>query len=771
MAEPPPRRSLTTNPRNGAPAKRPLSMFNNSPLRASVTPASNDDLIKDSTKRRMSGQHQPHHQTSFFTQLKKSTSTNPSRESTTNNTSGGVLSIPETGNSVAASRNSSVKSHVAGSKVSFATTHLSDGSNKSMELVVPQQQPQQQTTSSKRSNRIHRLNGESDLLHHSGKHEPTSLNAFKLISESKELMGSDAALDVADRKASVSYKNVMSTCFVKPVLYIANPDPDEDLRNDESCLFVNGLRIQSGSVKQLLHLNPPPKELGSESLSMTSENEIVASLPRDSELCGSMASGFESTAAEEYGGSGGGGGGGGGGRRSVTEGRRLSVVSGFSKKTSNSESNYKRNSVVFRRDSDSDKDFDDGASIKPSMMAASTRLTTTNKAVLKAIDTIKANSTKKGLGWGEIMLINGFIQAIVLGCLESYVLWSVWKFVELSWGSTSGSAQFYLAWNKNSMQVIACILFNLGILAYSFIQINHIKKIKACAVNFVAVYASGPYPSVINQFTLVSEDGTKSFNLQGTCPWSLDPDIESRLISSLGGLGNLFGVFFGYKTYQEYGWSMYQVQGASIERKWIMTRYHMFILVLKLNYFLHVGFRQSNGSRLLLLPKGNHGPKHYAQHPWILGPTSEPTVIFPNDYSKVPRNLLLPLSIVAISAGVLSYLFGWNAIRKCNRYLMLGFLGLLLADFVAVIYGLSAVFTDPKYEITKDALALFCSINLIINIITWFIGLNNIRDFDRGLKELRGISNCKYRRRWKQDAPEDITGLIQPDAMINVFVG
>ncbi|KAI8613491.1 hypothetical protein BC830DRAFT_473954 [Chytriomyces sp. MP71] len=399
-------------------------------------------------------------------------------------------------------------------------------------------------------------------------------------------------------------------------------------------------------------------------------------------------------------------------------------------------------------------------------------------AAMKVIDTIKANNTKKGLGWGEMMLINGALQSILSGSLECYIFWAVWKFLYVSYGNESGSAQFILAycglfilaeifmllglldaaWNKNSMQVIACMIFNLAILSYSFVQLNYIsQRIRFCATSFIEVYQDGGYPFIVNNSTLVESNQQASFNLVGACPWSLQQNMPQLLTMNLSllnrsapieliivgvsGLGNLLGLFFGFKTYQEYGWSLYQVQGASIKRKWIITRYHLFILLLKLNIYFTLGFVAQMVAAFYYSEKGITDREALLARPWILGPTNETTIIQPLTHPyKEPNNILLPSSIAAIFAAIISYVLGWNAIRRCSRNLMFCFLVLVFGDFLAAIYGLIAMYSDTKYEITRTPLAMFCMIQIAVNIVTWIVGYMNILDFKRGLKDLLMMS-------------------------------
>ncbi|ORY46905.1 hypothetical protein BCR33DRAFT_848940 [Rhizoclosmatium globosum] len=735
--DPPPSRARARPSAGSKSSVRPMSMFAASPLRASVTPAVTEDPAPpqhESSPRRLSGH-------SFLGIRKSGNSTRePSRDFSNSSADGASLFVTGPGSD-------GKKSKEASRQSSLKTKEANMGSMGKLTDSPSQPAPRR---NSKTFNPIAMMGvGRKN----SKKKEEYGIPGYKLANESRDLecIGSGVLLDNKPKKQTV--------IRIKPVLRVVNPDVDEMISSEMKPQLSTDLlpRMDStefplletahlafnsstGSLKQMMYISPH-RVIHDDFVSETSSKRKSGNDVRDSMVTDDAHDDDDlgSSWGDDV-------------RRFSN---RLSVVS--------THHANKRESIAKFSLKEND-DGNDEDSIKNVKLA--------NKALHKAIDTFKANNTKNGLGWGELMLINGTIQAIVLGCLESYVFWSVWKFIDLSWGATSGNAQFYLvyfglfvlaeifmalglldaAWNKNSMQVIACILFNFGILSYSFIQINHIRKIQICAESFIAVYAAGPYPFVFNQTQLYAQDQSTYFNLMGTCPWTLDPNAAERLTESLkylrdaapvelvicgiSGLGNLMGMFFGYKTYQEYGWSMYQVQGASIERKWIMTRYHLFILVLKFNIFFTLGFVSQMVAAFYYSQKGVTDQLQMFNTPWILGPTNETTVIMPNDYTKVPKNLLLPLSIVAIVAASLSYLFGWNAIRKCNKLLMLSFLGLLLADFAAVVYGLQAVFTDKKYEITKDALALFCFLQIIINLVTWIIGFQNIRDFDKGLKDL-----------------------------------
>ncbi|KAI8833579.1 hypothetical protein BJ741DRAFT_611470 [Chytriomyces cf. hyalinus JEL632] len=601
-------------------------------------------------------------------------------------------------------------------------------------------------------------------------------NQIVRISEAVNMMGtinSNSTLELSSDGAK-------PVTIPKPILRVTNPNLTED---DVSCAasFMSGRSNKyqkaqkdkaaenswefhkhkinphsykvsiSGSIKHLLHLRPHVES----DENPTEEDDIVDFEARHS---------LDSLASNEMDG------------YSLFSGGRASVlVSEKSSKNLNSiltrsETVKTNKSDMARFDNVSERDLERKLTDKMAV-----------KAIVKAIDTIKANNTKKGLGWGELMLINGVVQAVISGCLECYIFWAVWKFLYVSWGGNSGSAEFILAyfglfilaeifmtlglidaaWNKNTMQVVACMLFNLGILSYSFIQMNHINdRIKLCSTTFLDVYSDGGYPYIASNSTLIQQSGNAKFNLLGVCPWQLDVGITERLaqnihlldnsyvieilIVGVSGLGNLFGLFLGLKTYQEYGWSLYQIQGASIKRKWIITRYHLFILLLKANIFFTLGFATQMIAAFYYSDKGVSDRKRMLSTPWTLGATNQTIVIA--DYSgqiSGPKNFLLPSAIAGAIVATCSYILGWSAIRRCSKNLMYAFLAIMFLDFIAAFYGLVAVYSDQKYEITRTPLALFCMVQMLINLVTWVVGFMNMRDFGRGLRELLQASAKK----------------------------
>jgi hypothetical protein len=132
------------------------------------------------------------------------------------------------------------------------------------------------------------------------------------------------------------------------------------------------------------------------------------------------------------------------------------------------------------------------ASTKSSMKR---KLTTTTAVashkVANVIQTIQANvltdptatGAKGKVDWGLAALITGFAQAIICGCLESYMLWTIWKFGNVSWGQLSGGYQFILV--SLFFTLLSCIAEG----CFSFIKRMTQRELRKRELNYRRCYS------------------------------------------------------------------------------------------------------------------------------------------------------------------------------------------------------------------------------------------------------------------------------------------
>ncbi|KAJ3417395.1 hypothetical protein HDV05_004860 [Chytridiales sp. JEL 0842] len=439
------------------------------------------------------------------------------------------------------------------------------------------------------------------------------------------------------------------------------------------------------------------------------------------------------------------------------------------------------------------------------------KITTHTAAMKNVLDTIKTNvvtdptamGARGKVDWGLAAVITGCTQAAVCGCLESYMLWAIWKFGNMAWGAYSGGYQFILvylalfigaqwflslslldaAWNKNGMQVITVMSFNLAIFSYCLIQINQTNKLRTCSDDFIAIYdvpgypyltsARDPVTNTYDQLVLNSADGSLQLDLLGMCPWSLEPGTAEQLksyynflapvrplqyiIIAVAAIGNILGAYFSYKAYLAYGWSVYQAQGASIAKKWMMMRYQFFILLLKFNIFFTGGIVAMFVAAYYYVRKAAADRSTMMSTPVPFGPNGEILTLGSGSTfeAKPATQYLLPSIIVVIVVAIFYYALGWFGIRRASYPLMYAFLCIMVGNVFAMCYALFVVSTDSDYAVTKNTMVLFCIVQLLLNLLTCIIAIFNMRDFKKGLREL-----LEQRRKKSQTNPETVGKLL-----------
>ncbi|KAJ3111220.1 hypothetical protein HDU96_005898, partial [Phlyctochytrium bullatum] len=465
--------------------------------------------------------------------------------------------------------------------------------------------------------------------------------------------------------------------------------------------------------------------------------------------------------------------------------------------------------------------------------------------------------------WGIVAVTYGVLQAAVLGILESYIVWCAWKFGNVAWRSRTGSFQFILvylalfifaqgflalgvfdaAWNKNSMQILACSVFNVAIFGYSIVQIDQIEDYRSCIHLFKQVAISPEtlrivYTSFSSIIASSGRNGAGSgdwegtdyflvtggteypngtlmphtltsggFPLRGHCPWYIPKDegtvyydvnasllttpevqavlgpwgtvaaapgatalgstvrlnlglpgvaswrfnmsgnVVARLqegvgfvdsaknaqisVSVISGVGNIIGAILAYKAYQAYGWSIYQIQGASVMKRKMLQRYHIFILLLKLNIYFTLGIVAQLVSASYYEQK--HSFDQNSQLSMLFNSTELFGAVEPRPFSTM---FILPSASIAIIVAAMYYAVGWFAIRRANFAMMWVFMVFMVLDLVAVVGAMSIVMIWKRFRLTRNGMLTFCLVQIILNVITLVVGAFNMQDFKNGLRHL-----------------------------------
>ncbi|KAJ3009722.1 hypothetical protein HKX48_007776 [Thoreauomyces humboldtii] len=181
----------------------------------------------------------------------------------------------------------------------------------------------------------------------------------------------------------------------------------------------------------------------------------------------------------------------------------------------------------------------------------------------------------------------------------------------------------------------------------------------------------------------------------------------------------VISVFLAYKVYRAYGWQIFQEQGASLLKKRLLRRVHLFILFLKLNLYFSFGiFVQFCVASVL-----NHVTKDNGEHMF-------------STYAKK----WLPGVIILGIIGMLYYFCGWYAIEYANRPAMVGFFICILANLGAVLFVLIASsphgFLEADLLVTTIWLKSFIAVQIFLNVCTLINAIMCWRGFDTGLGDI-----------------------------------
>ncbi|KAI8836681.1 hypothetical protein BJ741DRAFT_708383 [Chytriomyces cf. hyalinus JEL632] len=395
--------------------------------------------------------------------------------------------------------------------------------------------------------------------------------------------------------------------------------------------------------------------------------------------------------------------------------------------------------------------------------------------------------------WGFINVLAGFLQSIIVGGLEGYLSWRIWKFYTTCWGDHAGSfpfiqvhaalfiaGQFALAFgfmdaavNKNSLQVFSFILFNAGIFAYSFVQKGRIVSLQTCGNTFLDVYSKDPSPTIYtdvgNRITpfqtsstaltalfLSSRDGSVTFDLMGDCPWTFSKgtlealrennylltDMDSLLnaIMAMCAIGVMASIVLGSKALSEYKWKIFELQGASLRRRYMILRYHLFIVLLKMNLFLKLSIVTMMISASYFSSEALADKQRALSQKYYFYSSQSQEYLIPE--SMVPSvDNVPPLSTTLVPAAVITafissvfFALGWYGIRKTNLVAMTFFFVLIVGDIAADMYLVTLVQSSSLYSYTRENLLVFTALQIILDVVAFVTGAMSIRDFNQGLR-------------------------------------
>ena len=161
-------------------------------------------------------------------------------------------------------------------------------------------------------------------------------------------------------------------------------------------------------------------------------------------------------------------------------------------------------------------------------------------------------------------------------------------------------------------------------------------------------------------------------------------DVNTNLLISITVvtfLTSIVNAYISRKSYQQYGWSVFETQGADLTKKRMLKRYYLFMVFLKINAYFFLGVVMQYVGILYFVGKNR------AENQWFI-----PIIILANAF-----------------VTTLYFLTGYLGARHTNHRLLGIYLGILIANFVALVVILFLVYVqDPNlYLPTRYWLTFF----------------------------------------------------------------
>ncbi|KAI9282305.1 hypothetical protein BY458DRAFT_428969 [Sporodiniella umbellata] len=241
-------------------------------------------------------------------------------------------------------------------------------------------------------------------------------------------------------------------------------------------------------------------------------------------------------------------------------------------------------------------------------------------------------------------------------------------------------------YQKNTIQLIALIGFELGMTAYSFIQFHQSS-------------------TLFNQTNHLSAEYQYLGNAYYYSKWAQITQVCVMCLCTV-----LF-LFIAYKLYLEFGWHIYKKIGADLAMRDRYKMYQIFMMLLKFDFFFFLGFSIQYLALLIVAWWPESG----------------------QDHSGTVRELIehILLSCVISIATLVSAYWGLRREKKPQMYV---FLILCMVSMAYYIYTLVQIAQNPtRFLGTKAFLSFFLCVDLVLILISVPIGIVCLRNFNLGL--------------------------------------
>ncbi|CAG8658180.1 16532_t:CDS:2 [Acaulospora morrowiae] len=311
---------------------------------------------------------------------------------------------------------------------------------------------------------------------------------------------------------------------------------------------------------------------------------------------------------------------------------------------------------------------------------------------------------------GKITLISTVIQAVVITVLESLVVYYHLTFVShytldnVGQGISESDVIYHLIFlislifqillcvdalaNRNSIQLIALVIFNLLTLSYAGVQLYQHRILEDQGTENSPYIPSTDFPT---------SDSAKNYFESKMRP------LEYVII----GIVSFFSIYLSalvYKLYIEFGWENYLAYSADIKVRDALISLSILQTLIKMDMFAVGSYA------IQLIPSQKMG------------------------YSKSIYETVLIFFI-----GTILMLMAWFSVTREMKYLLLSVINISCLSLIYLVYRLIKVNVsysnnawDP-YRFTRRFLTFFLATTLVLMIATIFYGIICFRNMVKGI--------------------------------------